>query len=85
MDGSSVGPADTVGAGTGGESPQQTVDPTTSGRTDDRTTRTRLVPSGTSLRAILVTATSTDVVGAPYQSQAVADSFAGTVPQARRR
>ena len=81
VDGSSVGPVETVGAGTpGGESPQQTVYRTTSGPTDDRTTWTRLVPSGTSLWVIRLTATSTDVVGAPDQFQAVADSFAAPPP-----
>ena len=81
VDGSSVGPVETVGAGTpGGESPQQTVYRTTSGPTDDRTTWTRLVPSGTSLWVIRLTAMSTDVVGVPDQFQAVADSFAAPPP-----
>jgi hypothetical protein len=81
VDGSSVGPVETVGTATpGGEPPVQTVYRTTSGPADDRTTWTRLVPSGTSLWVIRMTAASSDVVGVPDQFRAVADSFAAPPP-----
>ncbi|WP_433786522.1 protein kinase domain-containing protein [Actinomycetospora sp. CA-101289] len=78
VDASAVGPVEAVGpAAPGAEPPQQTVYRTTSGPTDDRTTWTRLVPSGTALWVVRLTAVSTDVTGAPEQFRAVADSFAG--------
>ncbi|MDD7963834.1 serine/threonine-protein kinase [Actinomycetospora lemnae] len=85
VDGSSVGPVETVGAGApGAEPPQQTVYRTTSGA-DDRTTWTRLVPSGTDLWVVRLTAPSTDPVGAPEQFRAIADSFAVPPPEAAPR
>jgi tRNA A-37 threonylcarbamoyl transferase component Bud32 len=77
VDASAVGPVEAVGtAAPGGEPPQQTVYRTTSGAADDRTTWTRLVPAGTDLWVVRLTAVSSDVTGAPEQFRAVADSFA---------
>jgi hypothetical protein len=84
VDGSSVGPVEDVGAAApGAEPPRQTVYRTTSGP-DDRTTWTRLVPSGTDLWVVRLTAPSTDPVGAPEQFRAVADSFAVPPPEGPR-
>ncbi|WP_373695062.1 serine/threonine-protein kinase [Actinomycetospora aeridis] len=85
VDGSSVGPVETVGAAApGAEAPQQTVYRTTSGP-DDRTTWARLVPSGNDLWVVRLTAPSADPVGAPDQFRAVADSFAVPPPEAAPR
>ncbi|HSK58730.1 MAG TPA: hypothetical protein VK935_06730, partial [Actinomycetospora sp.] len=77
VDASAVGPVEAVGtAAPGGEPPQQTVYRTTSGPADDRTTWTRLIPAGTDLWVVRLTAVSSEVTGAPEQFRAVADSFA---------
>jgi hypothetical protein len=80
VDGSTVGPLEPVGtAAPGAEPPQQTVYRTTSG-SDDRTTWTRLVPAGTDLWVVRLTAASADPLGADDQFRAVADSFAAPPP-----
>ncbi|WP_018333960.1 serine/threonine-protein kinase [Actinomycetospora chiangmaiensis] len=61
---------------------QQTVYRTQSGPStalDDRTTWTRLIPSGTDLWVVRMTAPSLDAGGTPAQFAAVADSFAPPV------
>jgi hypothetical protein len=85
VDASTVNPLEPVGTpASGTEGPQQTVYRTTSGSNDDRTTWTRLVPSGTDLWVVRLTAPSTNVAGAPEQFRAIADSFAAPPPQAPR-
>ncbi|WP_373696262.1 serine/threonine-protein kinase [Actinomycetospora flava] len=85
VDGSTVGPVENVGpAAPGAEPPQQVVYRTTSGP-DDRTTWARLVPSGSDLWVVRLTAPSADPVGAPEQFRAVADSFAVPPPEAAPR
>ncbi|MHC1559511.1 serine/threonine-protein kinase [Actinomycetospora sp. C-140] len=80
VDGSSVGPLEAVGtAAPGREPPQQIVYRTASGP-DDRTTWTRLVPSGNDLWVVRLTTPSTDTAGAVDQFRAVADSFAAPPP-----
>ncbi|HEY2222021.1 serine/threonine protein kinase [Actinomycetospora sp.] len=60
----------------GAEEPvQQTVYRARSGPTDDRTTWTRLIPSGTDLWVVRMTVPSTAPGGAPEQFATVADSF----------
>ncbi|MCD2197400.1 protein kinase [Actinomycetospora endophytica] len=54
---------------------QQTVYRARSGATDDRTTWTRLIPSGTDLWVVRMTAPSTAPGGTPEQFATVADSF----------
>ena len=54
---------------------QQTVYRARSGTTDDRTTWTRLVPSGTDLWVVRMTAPSTTPGGASQQFSVIADSF----------
>jgi hypothetical protein len=54
---------------------QQTVYRARSGSTDDRTTWTRLIPSGQDLWVVRMTAPSTDPGGAPQQFTVIADSF----------
>ena len=85
VDGSTVGPVEDVGAAApGAEPPQQVVYRTTSAA-DDRTTWARLVPSGSDLWVVRLTAPSADPVGAPEQFRAVADSFAVPPPEAAPR
>jgi hypothetical protein len=80
VDGTTVGPLQPVGtAAPGAEPPQQTVYRTTSGA-DDRTTWTRLVPSGKDLWVVRLTAESADPAGADEQFRAIADSFAPPPP-----
>jgi hypothetical protein len=54
---------------------QQTVYRARSGATDDRTTWTRLVPAGTDLWVVRMTAPSTTPGGASQQFSVIADSF----------
>jgi hypothetical protein len=54
---------------------QQTVYRARSGTTDDRTTWTRLVPAGTDLWVVRMTAPSTAPGGASQQFSVIADSF----------
>jgi hypothetical protein len=72
VDASSVAP---LMATTGPEAPQQTVYRTLSGTTDDRTTWARLVPVGTNLWVVRLTAPTGDLAGGAEQLQAIADSF----------
>ena len=58
---------------------QQTVYRARSGPTDDRTTWTRLVPAGTDLWVVRMTAPSTAPGGASQQFSVIADSFAPPV------
>ena len=57
------------------EAVQQTVYRARAGAADDRTTWTRLIPSGTDLWVVRMTAPSTAPGGAPEQFAVVADSF----------
>jgi hypothetical protein len=76
VDASSVAPLTPVGAATTGpEPPQQTLYRTLSGATDDRTTWVRLVPAGTNLWVVRLTAPTPDLAGGAEQFQAMADSF----------
>ncbi len=54
---------------------QQTVYRARSGATDDRTTWTRLIPSGMDLWVVRMTAPSNAPGGAPEQFATIADSF----------
>ncbi len=77
VDASSVAPLSPVGAGAPGvEGPQQTIYRTLSGASDDRTTWARLVPAGTDLWVVRMTAPTADLTGGAEQFQAIADSFA---------